>query len=174
MIVVELGYAASYFNRIGVDTNQPRKTWPHRVYHVVMTAKPAPSPRDLKTAGTSLWRRLVREFEYNSAEMELLHQLCVTVDEIAAMRADLSEMGMITMGSKNQPVINPLLNALVAHRKLADQLVTALGLPVQGEAVGRRRSAQGKAAADARWRRTKKLGPRGLVVARQQQHGGGA
>lgn len=136
-----------------------------------MNTKPLPAPRDLRTAGTALWRKLVREFQFNSAEIELLHQFCVTVDEIAAMRADLSEMGMVTMGSKNQPVMNPLLSALVAHRKLADQLVTALGLPVDGEVVGRKRSASAKRAADARWRKPSKLAPRVTQIRRSQSQG---
>jgi P27 family predicted phage terminase small subunit len=133
--------------------------------------KPPPAPRDLRTSGTVLWRKLVREFEYNSAEIELLHQLCVTVDEIAAMRSDLAEMGMVTMGSKNQPVVNPLLSALVSHRKLCDQLTTALGLPVEGEAVGRKRSASAKRAADARWRKPSKLGGRVAQIRRSQDRG---
>lgn len=134
-------------------------------------AKPVPTPRGLKTAGASCWRDAVREFTFNSVELKLLRQLAKTLDEIAAMEDDLSEMGTVTMGSKNQPVVNPLLSALVTHRKLADQLVTALALPVDGEAVGRKRSASAKRAAEARWRKPSKLGGRVAQIRRSQSQG---
>jgi hypothetical protein len=54
--------------------------------------------------------------------------------------------------------VNPLLAAIVAHRKLADQLAVALGLPLAGESVGRRRSAAARQSVNARWRQTKRHG----------------
>jgi P27 family predicted phage terminase small subunit len=112
-------------------------------------------PKNLQTHGNSLFRRLTGEFAFNSAELELLTQLCETVDKIAELKQTLAKSGVMVEGSKGQPVLNGVLAALVAHRKLADQLVVALGLPIEGEAVGRRRSAQAKQAVEARWRRTK-------------------
>jgi hypothetical protein len=41
---------------------------------------------------------------------------------------------------------------LAVHRKLIDQMIVALSLPIDGESVGRRRSAQAKLNADSRWR----------------------
>lgn len=111
------------------------------------------APKDLQVEGRKLWRQAVDEFELNSVELTLLHQLCLTVDELAAMQRDLAEMGSVVMGSRSQPRVNPLLGAIVAHRKLADQLAVALGLPLAGEAVGRRRSAAAKQSVDARWRK---------------------
>src|ERR1700730_13893040 len=99
-----------------------------------MTAKAKPAPRDLATAGRALWRDAVREFTFSSVEFALLYQLCTTVDEIALMRTDLSEMGPLVSGSEGQPRVNPLIAALATHRKLADTLATALALPVEGEA----------------------------------------
>ncbi len=87
------------------------------------------------------------------------------------MRADLAEMGAIVSGSQGQPRVNPLLAALVAHRKLCDQLCVALALPAEGEAVGRRRSAQGKLAADSRWRKTKSGGRVHRIQSMQQKKG---
>jgi P27 family predicted phage terminase small subunit len=114
-----------------------------------------PAPTDLGDAGKVLWRNLTREFDFNSAELSLLHQLCCTTDEIALLKAALTRTGPVVEGSKGQPRANPLLGELRNHRKLADQLVVALGLPIDGEAVGRRRSAQAKQAADTRWAKTK-------------------
>jgi hypothetical protein len=138
---------------------------------LVMAAKPPPAPRDLQVAGAALWRRLVREFTFNAAEVELLHQLATTVYEISAMRRVLSEMGTVCSGSKGQPVVNPLLAALANHRRLADQLVVALALPVEGEAAGRRRSAAAKQAAGVR---KVKSGPRIARLRLQQERDRGA
>jgi hypothetical protein len=102
-----------------------------------------------------LWREAVNEFNLNSVELALLRQLCLTVDELAAMKRDLAEMGSVVMGSRNQPRVNPLLAAIAGHRKLVDQLVVALGLPLAGEAVGRRRSAAARQAVNTRWQKAK-------------------
>ena len=119
------------------------------------TRRSKPAPRDLKEAGKALWRNLTREFVFNSAELALLHQLCCTTDEIADLKAGLTATKPVVKGSRGQPRANPLLAELRNHRKLADQLVVALGLPIDGEAVGRRRSAQARQAADTRWAKTK-------------------
>jgi hypothetical protein len=119
------------------------------------TKRSKPAPRDLGAAGKALWRNATREFQFNSAELALLAELCATTDEIAALKAALAVTKPVVKGSKGQPRANPLLAELRNHRKLADQLVIALGLPIDGEAVGRRRSAQAKSAAEARWRKGK-------------------
>jgi hypothetical protein len=116
---------------------------------------------------------MTREFEFTSAELSLLHQLACTVDEIADLKAALATTKPVVKGSKGQPRANPLLAELRNHRKLADQLTTALSLPIEGEAVGRRRSAQAKQAADAKWRKAKG-GGRMHAVARQLQQTTGA
>jgi hypothetical protein len=117
-----------------------------------------PAPKDLQAAGKALWRDVLDEFELNPAETALLYQLALTVDELAQMKRDLSEMGTVVMGSRNQPRVNPLIAAIAGHRKLADGLVVALGLPLPGEVVGRRRSAQAKQAVESRWRRQQRRG----------------
>lgn len=130
-----------------------------------------PAPKDLQAAGKKLWRDVLAEFALNAAELALLRELCLTVDELAAMKADLADMGTVVMGSRNQPRVNPLLAAIAGHRKLADQLVVALGLPLPGEVVGRRRSAAAKQAVDARWKQEKRRGRLASVTVRQEQEG---
>jgi hypothetical protein len=113
----------------------------------------------LKTAGKALWKAQLSEFRANSpAELALLEQACKTIDELAQMDADLADMGYIVSGSANQPRINPLLGAIAQHRKLLDQLIVALGVPLPSELVGRRRSATAKQNADTRWRQQKRRG----------------
>ncbi|MFZ3319530.1 MAG: P27 family phage terminase small subunit [Mycobacterium sp.] len=117
-----------------------------------------PAPKDLQVEGRKLWRDVLAEFELNATELALLRQLCLTVDELAAMKADLAEMGLVVMGSRNQPRVNPLIAVIASHRKLVDQLVVALGVPLPGESVGRRRSSAAKQSVDKRWRQEKSRG----------------
>jgi P27 family predicted phage terminase small subunit len=130
-----------------------------------------PAPKELQAAGKALWRQVLDEFEPNAAEFALLFQLCLTVDELADMKADLAEMGTVVMGSRNQPRVNPLIAVIAAHRKLVDQLVVALGVPLPGEAVGRRRSAAAKQSVDSRWRQEKRRGRLASVEPLRQEEG---
>lgn len=110
-------------------------------------AKPPPPPRDLGAAGKSVWRRLTAEFTFHAAEIEILRQLATTADEIELMKAEMSDMGVIVAGSEKQPRLNPIIPALVSHKKLFDQLVMALALPIGNETTGKRRTAAAKQAA---------------------------
>jgi hypothetical protein len=44
-----------------------------RVFYA-MTRRSLPAPKDLGAPGVALWRRLTKEFDFNSAEIELAHQ----------------------------------------------------------------------------------------------------
>jgi len=112
---------------------------------IARAAKPA--PRDLKASGKALWRTIIQTYVLDPAEVVLLHQLCRAVDVLDRIAADLSEMGVTTMGSQGQPVANPLLAAQAEQVKLVDRLQQALALPLTGETAGVRRSGSRKAAA---------------------------
>jgi hypothetical protein len=133
----------------------------------VTTRRRRSAPKDLGTAGVDLWRRVLGEFELNPAELALLGELCSTVDEIAGLKAALATSEPMVAGSKGQPKLSPLYGALAAHRRLADQLVAALALPVTeaGETVGRRRSNTAKA--KARSGRVLKSKARGRMTSMQ-------
>lgn len=113
------------------------------MYHDHMqTVRRRPSaPKDLNDAGEALWRNVVGEFQLNSAELALLHELACTYDEIEALKVALAKSKPLIRGSRGQQRPNGLYAVLAAHRKLADQLTSALALPIDSEAVGRRRSA---------------------------------
>ena len=153
-----------FFTRPGISANKPGSANGFRMFageereFAVSEGLRAPAPpKDLQVEGRKLWRDVVAEFEPNAAELALLYQLCLTVDELAEMKAEMAEMGVVVAGSRGQPRVNPVLSAIAAHRRLVDQLVVALGVPLEGEVVGRRRSAAAKQSADAKWRRS---GPR--------------
>jgi hypothetical protein len=110
-------------------------------YDLFMASKPPPAPRGLDTVGRGLWRAAVAEFAFSSVELAQLRQVAKTADEIGAMETELATMEMIVGGSRNQPKVNPLIRELRDHRKLFDQLVAGLALPIGDETAGRRRSA---------------------------------
>lgn len=130
-----------------------------------------PAPKDLGSAGAALWRSVLGQFDLHAAELALLHQLCCTADEITDLKAALAKSKPLIRGSRNQMRPNPLYAMLANHRKLADQLVVALGLPLDSETVGRRRSAAAKQSADARWRRPK-MAPRVVALERTRSREG--
>lgn len=125
------------------------------VYAEKMTSTVVKTPPGLGKDGRALWRAAVREFQFNAVELELLRQMAKTLDEAAALEAALATQGPTVKGHVGQPRLNPIYAQLTTHRKLLDQLACALALPLEGEAVGRRRSAQAKQAVDSRWRKTK-------------------
>ena len=121
-----------------------------------MTAKPRKSiPSNLKVRGKDLWRSVVGTYVLDPAETALLHELCRTSDELDALTAAMADQSPVVAGSQGQPRANPLLAEIRQHRRLAETLAAALALPVDGETIGRRRSANAKAAAHARWRHGK-------------------
>lgn len=113
------------------------------------------APPGLEARGRALWRGVQAAYKLNPAEAVTLNALARTLDEIAALEAELAAAPLIVAGSKGQPVPNRLLAEIRAHRGLADKLQISLALPAPGEHTGQRRSGQQKAAADTRWRKTK-------------------
>lgn len=114
-------------------------------------------PEDLLAPGVKLWKAVHTEFDPNAVELQLLYELCRTTDELDRMSRAVALESPVVPGSKGQPRAHPLLTEIRQHRRLVDQLVVALGMPLEDETVGRRRSAAAKQSADARWR---KSGPR--------------
>jgi hypothetical protein len=133
------------------------------------TRRPSP-PKDLNAPGRRLWRAVLAEFDANPAEIQLFYELCRTTDELDVMATQLADESLTVAGSKGQPRPHPLLAEIRQHRRLVDQLVVDLGLPIESEVVGRRRSAAAKQNADQRWRKagTRRQGRFSSVEAMQQ------
>ena len=104
-------------------------------------------PRGLKAHGKAVWDNVVDNYTIDPAETVVLEQLCKTIDQIDAIDAEMSTMGIIVAGSKGQPTVNGLIRARMDLVKLVDQLSRSLSLPVGNETQGRRRSPEVRAAA---------------------------
>jgi hypothetical protein len=144
-----------------------------RDYHSLMDVKPPSTPRGLGAVGRAFWRQMVGTYSFDPAELGTLRRLCKTMSETVELEECLAETGPLIKGSRCQPVINPVVAALVVHRKLEDQLTLSLGLPVEGEQFGKRRTAAARAAADSGLRKTK-LTPRVKAIQTKQQRDRGA
>ena len=115
-------------------------------------------PRGLGPAGRRLWAAVLGDYELTVSETELLRQACQTVDVIARCEAQLAAEDVMVPGSRNQPVVNPLLAQVASQRRLLESLIRSLSLPFPEEHDGRPRSPAGVSAALERWLRERGRG----------------
>ena len=114
---------------------------------------PARYPPGLGKSGRALYRGLVAAYDLNPAEVVLATEAARVADRLTALAAELETADLVVTGSTGQPRANPLIgaSALLGHELC--ELVRAMGLPVEGEDVGRVRSPSARDAANARWSR---------------------
>ena len=107
----------------------------------------APSvPDGLREAGTTLWRRVRRDYELRPDEEQLLLAACRTLDEIDRLQAALEESSPTVPGSRGQVRAHPLVRELRDHRLALKQLLGAsgIGLVDADEAAGLAKSHAGR------------------------------
>ena len=84
------------------------------------------------------------------AELLSLARAAKTVDLLDQVDAAIADYGVVTSGSRGQPVPNRLLMARCELDRSLDVMLRSLALPMPDESAGRRRSPSATAAAQAR------------------------
>lgn len=120
-----------------------------------------PEPPDgLAAAGSEFWTRLHAEFDgFNPADYALIIEIARTMDLLDELRRTVAEFGVLSVGSKGQPVEHPALRAIATQQRALAALLRQLDLddedeptPPAGSSVSPLRSAKARRAAQTRWR----------------------
>lgn len=122
-----------------------------------------PVPRGMGARGRAFWRDVHATWELNRDELEILVEVCRTLDQVDALRATLAEDGFMVPGSQGQPRVHPAVREINASRALLGKLLAQLGLPgPEDEQMPTMTSVRARRAAEVRWMNTpRKGGPRG-------------
>ncbi|MEV8081134.1 P27 family phage terminase small subunit [Pseudarthrobacter oxydans] len=136
-----------------------------------MARKPA-LPVELGKRGKAYYSQILEDYELEESEVQILLEAARTLDEVEALKAAVSELGVTTKGSTGQVVVNPALAEMRQARAMFARLVHQLDLPADEEdeedkspaetAAQRDRTENARKAANARWSMDKaKRGTRG-------------
>lgn len=115
-------------------------------------------PNDLtpRGRGRKFWRKITDKYDLTAGELEILSEVCRTLDEIEDLRAEVVADGPTTTGSKLQTVVHPGLQELRQQRAELRRLLASLDLPdpeqATGKAVRSARSERAARAARTRWK----------------------
>lgn len=114
-------------------------------------------PRSLKSRGRALWKDLTGTFEFDSQELDLLLEICRTLDTIEALSGAIEADGLMITGSQGQLVLNSAVAELRQQQASYARLVTMLNLDAaaSGASVVQVTTLKARAAANARWSRSK-------------------
>jgi hypothetical protein len=119
-----------------------------------MAEKQRRAPNSLKARGRNFWDRTLNDFDLEDGEMELLAEVCRTLDGLDSLAAAIARDGATVEGSKGQTVVHPALTEARGQRSVLRQLLKALDLPEDAAEQGVRPvvSLKKSAAAQSRWR----------------------
>ena len=116
-----------------------------------MTRKKVPD--GLGEAGSAFFRQVHDAYELDVRDAPVLLEVCRTLDEIDSLTAVVAAEGVMSVGSKDQPVEHPAMAGLRAHRLTLDRLLVRLGLPsAEDEKPLTQTQIRAKTAAASRWR----------------------
>jgi phage terminase small subunit len=86
-------------------------------------------PTGLGPHGRALWRDTVARYTLTPTEIEVLHTLCVTGDQLIRVDLALKQAHVTSTGSQGQLVGHPLLAEHRAHAETLRRLSRQLNLP---------------------------------------------
>jgi hypothetical protein len=114
------------------------------------TAQPA--PKGLAARGRRFWRLTTERFDLSDGELEVLTEVCRTLDNLDRLDAAISRDGVTVAGSAGQTVVHPAVTEARGQRALLHRLVAALALPDEdGATVPTAGTLRAKRAASVRW-----------------------
>lgn len=120
-----------------------------------MTDKVA-APVGLASRGRRFWRSTITDYDLTAAELELLLEVCRTLDALDRLADSIATLGAMVPGSAGQMVINPAMTEARGQRGILHRLVSAMALPdPEGAAVPTVQSTRARKAAVARWQAPK-------------------
>ena len=121
-----------------------------------MASAPEP-PAGLATAGKALWRRILKRYDLDRYELEILTLACRQVDDVARLE-QLIAKGLIVTGSKGQPRLSAAVTEVRQSRLAVARLLGQIAIPVgfdddgpEERPVSSAASERGRRAARARW-----------------------
>ena len=106
------------------------------------------------TRGAALRKKLTDEYDWQAHELELVEEVCRTLDVIDELAA-IVRGGVTSTGSMGQPVVHPAVAELRQQQAGLAKLLTMLNIPPldEGEGLESPRQARGRLGAAARWSR---------------------
>ena len=109
-----------------------------------------------KAAGRALWdsifKALPEGWEYDPRERAAIESACRQADTNSDLEVALAVDGVVTTGSKGQPVTNPIVGELRQGRLAVARLLGDIGIPdPEAEKAETVASKRGRHAAEARW-----------------------
>jgi len=111
-----------------------------------------PAPSALGDRGRAFWLTVHTHWLLNVDEVELLTEVCRTVDVCEDLQAVLNRDGVMAVGSMGQARTHPALAELRGSRLLLGRLLAQLSLPDPADGVmSSPASARARKAAKARW-----------------------
>ena len=122
---------------------------------------PEPPPSNLGARGRKFWVQTLASFEPGPAELELLTEVCRTLDLLDAVDRMIREDGPSAYGAAHQVVVHPAVASGVALRINLHRLLAALDLKDDSGGASTIHSVQSiraRTATDARWAGHQKTG----------------
>lgn len=112
----------------------------------------ATKPPGLGERGSTFWDTVLDTYELGLGEVELLREVCRSLDLCDELTAQIERDGLVVRGSEGQPRANPLVTQLTAARRLLSLQIAQLQLPDEDDqVVTSPQSAQRQRAARSRW-----------------------
>ena len=107
-----------------------------------------------RARGRAFWRDTAAGFYLERGELELLAEVCRTLDEIDALAAAIARDGPTVPGSAGQTRTHPAINEVRQHRLALGRLLAQLALPdLDGASIPKPTSLRASHAARTRWGR---------------------